>query len=758
MLEHRTGMIGLPLRLLAREVYDRLTTQVGEREVALVTGEEKRIPARPRYYVCTVEAMPIEHEVDFLAVDEIQLCAHAERGHVFTERMLHARGRQETWLLGSATIRPLLERFVPTAKIASRPRFSALRAAPSVTLSRLAPRTAVVAFSTDRVYEIAARLRQRRGGAAIVLGALSPRTRNAQVALYQSGEVDYMVATDAIGMGLNLSIEHIAFAGKTKFDGREERPLEIAELAQIAGRAGRYLNPGSFGTLLPMPALSQNVVRSIETHQFPADAQLVWRNADLDFSSSDTLLRSLQQTPKRQGLKLMTSAADQRALAQLVLDPDVRRSLGAEPLLELLWDVCKIPDFRQLWFELHVQFLRQVFLQLTGPKERIDPDFIAERLQRIDDTRGDIQTLMDRIADIRTWTYLAAHPRWIVDSLALKEQTMAIEDRLSDALHERLVFQFVERTRTTNAGARRPRPTRSERSPSPFAWLLEQFSPKGAVDERERPHEWLEDVINAPHEQFVVDPQGFITCTGKRVGQLEAGPDLLHPNVRLLLVADPGPGMRSRLLRRLLAFGRDVAESILSPLRVRAASQLTPAGRGVVYQLEQSLGSIHVEQAREQLHVLERRDRELLTSFGVHIGEQLMFLRRSLTPRAIAERAALMSVRESLKVICGDIALGAPCFSLKHAEPSSSLICLGYCPMGPLAIRADHYETVWRELTQLGRGRSFGFPRHLAQRLECSAEQLEVVLRHWGYYPLASGRFARRSASGHSRTARRSPE
>src|SRR5664280_525875 len=273
MIRDRSGMIGLPLRLLAREVYDRLTTRVGEREVALVTGEEKRIPAHPRYYVCTVEAMPIDREVDFLAVDEIQLCSHPERGHIFTDRLLRARGRIETWFLGSSTIRPLLERFVPTAKITSRPRLSALRCAPTLSLSRLPDRTAIVAFSTDRVYDIAAQLRLKRGGAAIVLGALSPRTRNAQVALYQSGEVNYMVATDAIGMGLNLSIDHVVFADKNKFDGQEQRPLETAELAQIAGRAGRYLSQGTFGTMAPLQATTAHfrilqVVRLCATSSF----------------------------------------------------------------------------------------------------------------------------------------------------------------------------------------------------------------------------------------------------------------------------------------------------------------------------------------------------------------------------------------------------------------------------------------------------------------------------------------------------------
>jgi ATP-dependent RNA helicase SUPV3L1/SUV3 len=756
MLEHRTGMIGLPLRLLAREVYDRLTTQVGERDVALVTGEEKRVPARPRFFVCTVEAMPIEHEVDFIAIDEIQLCSHAERGHVFTERLLHARGRQETWLLGSSTIRPLLERFVPTARIVSRPRFSALRGSPSVTLSRLAPRTAVVAFSTDRVYEIAAQLRHRRGGAAIVLGALSPRTRNAQVALYQSGEVDYMVATDAIGMGLNLSIDHIAFAGKSKFDGREARPLEIAELAQIAGRAGRYLNPGTFGTLLPTPEFSAGVVRAIEAHQFPPDTHLVWRNADLDFSSPDSLLQSLRLAPKRKGLRLITSATDQSALSNLVADMDVRQYLGHQESIELLWDVCKIPDYRQLWFELHVQFLRQVFLQLAGPKAQIDSDFIAKRLRSIDDIRGDIQTLMDRIADIRTWTYVATHPRWISNSQTLKEQTMAIEDRLSDALHERLVMQFVERTRSIRVPSQPPRSSFTNRNASPFAWLIDQLSPQIATTNVDQTNEWLEQAISASHEQLTVDSQGSISHNGQRIAQFEAGPDLLHPNIRLAVPVDLGPGIRSRLLRRLLAFGRDLAESITSPLRARAASQLTPAGRGIVYQLEQNLGTIHVEQAQQQLNVLAHRDRELLTSFGVQMGEQLIYLRHSLGPQAIAQRAALASVRESLKPLCADVALGAPSIDLNGAEQSPGIICLGYYPMGPLAIRADHYNKVWRELIRLDGSRCVRFPQHLAQRLQCSHEQFHSVLRHWGYRPLSPGRFTNRTFQRGARTDQRS--
>jgi ATP-dependent RNA helicase SUPV3L1/SUV3 len=751
MLEHRTGMIGLPLRLLAREVYDRLTTKVGEREVALITGEEKRIPPSPRYFVCTVEAMPIDRQVDFLAIDEIQLCSHAERGHVFTDRMLRARGRLETWFMGSPTIRPLLERFVPTTRFSSRPRLSALRSAPPTSLSKLPARTAVVAFSTDRVYEVAAQLRQKRGGAAVVLGALSPRTRNAQVALYQSGEVDYLVATDAIGMGLNLSIDHVAFAGRSKFDGREQRPLEVAELAQIAGRAGRYLNPGTFGTLLPMADFAPRVIRALENHVFPTESQLLWRNTDLDFSSVRSLIDSLTRIPKRRGLKLMAGASDQRALMQLVHQPAVYDRLKQPESVELLWDICQIPDFRQLWFESHVKLLEQLFLQLSGTTAQIDPDFIAERLRRIDDIRGDIETLLGRIADIRTWTYVAAHPRWLADNSMLRDQSMAIEDRLSDALHERLVLQFVERTRTTSVGSKRTRQTQLAHAESPFAALLDLYTSKEKASNPTLTGELTEAIINGSHEQFQVDSQGSISHNGKRVAALEAGTDLLHPNVRLVLDFDPGPGTRSRLMRRLLAFSRDIAEALILPLRLRAAAQLTPAGRGFVYQLEQNLGTIWVEQSRDQLQMLTNRDRQLLTSFGVHVGKQLAYMRRTLTPIAITERAALAAAHYALQSTFKGIPLGATSIELGDRAPRSWLTCIGYAAIGSLGIRADHYEIVSGELARLARARNPEFPRHLALRLGCSAEQIATLMYHAGVPKLSLDRFARRARRHDSR-------
>ena len=348
LLEHRTGMIGLPLRLLAREVYDRVAAQVGEAAVALVTGEEKRVPTRPRYWVCTVESMPVGHEVDFVAVDEIQLAAHRERGHVFTDRLLHARGERETMFLGADTMTDIVRALVPTAQIERHPRFSRLRGLPPCELAALPPRSAVVAFSAAQVYELAEKLRRRKGGAAVVLGALSPRTRNAQVAMYQAGEVQYMVATDAIGMGLNMDVDQVAFGSLTKFDGKVLRPLEPAELAQIAGRAGRYTRDGSFGVLAGVPPIPAPVVAQIEGHRFPPIERLVWRSSDLDFSTVDALQASLRQRPTRPHLRLVERSDDADSLAELALVPELRALASSPERVSLLWDVCRIPDFRKL--------------------------------------------------------------------------------------------------------------------------------------------------------------------------------------------------------------------------------------------------------------------------------------------------------------------------------------------------------------------------------------------------------------------------
>ncbi|WP_048860127.1 helicase-related protein, partial [Acidisphaera rubrifaciens] len=444
LLAHRSGIIGFPLRLLARENYDRMVARKGARHVALITGEEKVIPPEARWFACTVEAMPLDRPVEFLAVDEIQLCADPDRGHVFTDRLLHARGLVETMFLGAETIRRLLQRLVPQAEIETRPRLSQITHAGAAKLIRLPPRSAVVAFSAGEVYAIAELLRRRRGGCAVVMGRLSPRTRNAQVALYQDKEVDFLVATDAIGMGLNMDVNHVAFASLTKFDGHRPRRLTAAELAQIAGRAGRGMRDGTFGTTGTSPPIPEEIVDAVEAHRFDPIEQLCWRNDTLDFSSIDNLLTSLAAPPPLPGLVRGNDASDMDTLSVLARDPAIRAASVGGGRLRLLWDACQIPDFRKLADDSHARLCARVFTHVVQDGA-LPAAWLTSAFDALGRTEGDIDTLMQRLAGVRVWSYIAARTDWLRDAAHWQERARAIEDAISDALHERLTARFVDR-------------------------------------------------------------------------------------------------------------------------------------------------------------------------------------------------------------------------------------------------------------------------------------------------------------------------
>ena len=444
MLGHSSGIIGLPLRLLAREVYNKIVERAGSDTVALITGEEKIKPASPRYWVATVEAMPRDLDVAFVAVDEVQLGADLDRGHVFTDRMLNRRGREETLVLGAATMRPMVERLLPGANTISRPRLSQLTFAGEKKISRQPRRTAIVAFSAEEVYAIAELIRRQRGGAAVVLGALSPRTRNAQVALYQSGDVDYLVATDAIGMGLNLDVDHVAFASERKFDGYQYRRLNPAEFAQIAGRAGRATRDGTFGTTGRCPPFEPELVQALESHAFESVKVLQWRNTELEFSSLGALAASLAATPTQPGLTRAPIGEDILVLEHAGRDNDVRDMAKTRIAIERLWDVCQVPDYRKISPSAHAELVVTLygFLMREG---KIPTDWFARQVALADHADGDIDTLSNRIAHIRTWTFAANRPDWLGDPEHWQGVTRAVEDRLSDALHERLAERFIDR-------------------------------------------------------------------------------------------------------------------------------------------------------------------------------------------------------------------------------------------------------------------------------------------------------------------------
>jgi ATP-dependent RNA helicase SUPV3L1/SUV3 len=717
MLAHESGMIGLPLRLLAREVYDRVTARMGESAVALITGEEKRVPARPRYFICTVEAMPAGREVDFLAVDEIHLAGHAERGHVFTDRLLNWRGRRETWLLGADTIHPILDRLVPTAAIERKPRLSRLSWDGAATLRALPPRTAVVAFSVDRVYELAERLRARRGGTAVVMGALSPRARNAQVALYQSGEVDYMVATDAIGMGLNMDVDCVAFADLRKFDGRKLRELEDAELAQIAGRAGRHHNNGKFVTLAPLPPLSPASVRAIEDHHFPVQTRVFWRNSDLDMSSLETLTTSLARRPPAACLELTSDADDSRALARLGTESEIAARCRSVDNVALLWQVCQIPDFRQLQLDDHYKLLRAVFLQLSGPRGRLERDWIARQIERLSELQGDIDTLLARMAFVRTWTYITHHARWLDDALGWQERARALEDQLSDALHDKLVRRFVDAG--GRAGRKRARPTGAfaEQLRLAVADLPDTSASAGlTVDD------WVEDLVDAPHDRFSFEDDGRIVSGGRVLGRMTPGADLLRPEIAVT-VATLGPAARMRLQRRLVAWARDVAESLLAPLRDARLDGLSPSARGILYQIEQGLGTALASRGQPQLRQLDGADRSCLGRAGIKMGRYVFYVGSLLRPEAVVVRTALCRAQ-----LGPGVRLALPPAHARSFQPSSTIgdetyLAMGFPVFGRLAIRADEVQDVAAKIAAGAREPA------IARRLGCSENQAVSVMQ-----------------------------
>src|SRR5436190_4647712 len=444
MLAHSSGIIGLPLRLLAREVYNKVEARAGADAVALVTGEEKIKPPSPRYWVSTVEAMPRDLDVAFLAIDEVQLGADLERGHVFTDRILNRRGREETLVLGAQTVRPMIERLLPGAHILTRPRLSQLSFAGEKKITRLPRRSAVVAFSAEEVYSIAELIRRQRGGAAVVLAAHIQRTRNAQVALYQSGDVEYLVATDAIGMGLNLDVDHVAFASDRKFDGYQFRRLNTAELAQIAGRAGRAQRDGTFGTTGRCAPFDEDTVHALESHSFDPIKVLQWRNTNLDFSSIGALQASLSMTPTEPGLTRAPLAEDILVLEHAARDEEIRAMATNKVAVERLWEACQVPDYRKIAPATHAELVATLygFLMREG---RIPVDWFSSHVAQADRTDGDIDTLSNRIAHVRTWTFVANRPDWLADPEHWQAVARSVEDKLSDALHERLTERFVDR-------------------------------------------------------------------------------------------------------------------------------------------------------------------------------------------------------------------------------------------------------------------------------------------------------------------------
>ncbi|MDR3436333.1 helicase-related protein [Telmatospirillum sp.] len=760
MLGHRTGMIGFPLRLLARENYDRIVRLKGKATVALLTGEEKIIPAHPSWFICTVESMPLDRRVDFLAVDEIQLCADPDRGHVFTDRLLHARGQTETMFLGAETIKPLIRQLVPRVEFVTRPRFSQLSYAGAQKLQRLAPRSAVVAFSAADVYALAELMRRQKGGAAVVLGALSPRTRNAQVGLYQAGEVDYLVATDAIGMGLNMDVDHVAFAGLRKFDGRVPRGLDATEVAQIAGRAGRHMNDGTFGTTGDIGPIAAEIVDAVENHTFPPLQRLQWRNSDLRFTSIETLLGALNRQPDRPGLIRARDADDQLVLQALAADPEIAARARSPERVRLLWDVCQIPDFRKTLAEQHSRLLAVIFRHLSGPDERLPDDWLDQQIKRLDRTDGDLDTLIGRIANIRTWTYVSHRADWLTDAAGWQARSRAIEDRLSDALHDRLTQRFVDR-RTTML-VRKLKGTdvllsnvakdgqvvveghfvgnlRGFQFEADHAEGIHATRTVAAAAQRAlRPEIASRVALLAaePDTAFALDDQGRILWQDNPVARLSPGATPLRPAVVLLPSDLIETAARDLLHKRLTAWIADFLAGGLAPLFAAQAAPLSGPARGLVFQLGEGLGSLPRRSAAAQIRPLSETDRKALARLDIRLGMESVFLPPLLKPASQSLRALLWCVHRGLSP------LPAPppgCITVPMVDgyPPGFYEAIGFRPLGSRAVRLDMLERFAAEVRHLARSGPFPASPALSARLNLSQGDVGHILEALGYRPEA---------------------
>ncbi|KQP30494.1 helicase [Methylobacterium sp. Leaf104] len=783
MLAHPTGMIGLPLRLLAREVYLRVVAKVGVDKVALVTGEEKIKPDRPRYWISTIEAMPRDLDVAFVAIDEIQLAADMDRGHVFTDRLLHQRGREETLLIGSSTMLPLVQSLIPGVHTTTRPRLSQLTFAGEKKLGRLPRRSAIVAFSAEEVYAIAELIRRQRGGAAVVLGALSPRTRNAQVELYQSGDVDYLIATDAVGMGLNLDVDHVAFAANWKYDGTRFRKLTPPEMGQIAGRAGRHLSDGTFGSTGRCAPFEPEMIEALETHDFEPLRVLQWRNPDLDFASLKALQESLDEHPREKGLTRAPMGEDQSALEILMREDDIRDLANRPAHVRRLWDVCGVPDYRKVHPQTHADLVAQLYrFLMRGMAGRIPDDWFAKHVAMIDRTDGDIDALSQRIAQGRTWTFVANRPDWLVDPVHWQGETRRVEDRLSDALHERLASRFVDR-RTSVLMRRLRENTMLEAEitaggdvtvegqhvghlhgfqfvPDPGAEGHEAKTLRSAAEKA------LGGEIEARAERFssaadaslVLSHDGVIRWTGDPVAKLTPGDKLFEPHVRLLADEQLTGPARDKVEARLVAWLKAYVVRLLGPLmEIETAADLTGLAKGIGFQVVEALGVLERAKVMQEMRTLDQEGRGALRRHGVRFGAYHIFLPALLKPAPRTLAAQLWALKNGgldqrgLDEIAHLASSGRTSIKVDPEIAKGLYRAAGFRVCGERAVRVDILERLadlirpaiaYRPGTTPGEapvgaadGDAFVATVGMTSLVGCSGEDFASILKSLGYAP-----------------------
>ena len=763
MLSFDSGMIGFPLRLLAREVYDKIIKKISLDKVALITGEEKIIPTNAKYFLCTVESMPINKHLDFVGIDEIQMCADHERGHIFTDRLLNLRGEKLTMLMGSNTIKNIINKLDEDTEFINRERFSKLSYVGHKKISRINRKTAIIAFSTEEVYAIAELVRRQKGGAAIVMGSLSPKTRNAQVQLFQSGDVDFLVATDAIGMGINMDLENVFFSNLKKFDGRKLRRLNMSEIGQIAGRAGRYLNDGNFGITGDCKEISAEEVGLLENHKFEEIKMLFWRNSNLNFNNALSLIKSLEEKPNRDWLRKIHECGDEKLLKYFLKDMDGHNIKNNQETLELLWECCQIPDFVKKTYGNHLEVVSKVFSFLNGKDGKITNDYMRLQLIKLDKLEGNVDSLSNRIANVRTWSYVSNKINWVENQSYWIEKTKLLEDRLSDRLHEELTKTFIDKRASVLARRlKQDMEFKTEIMEDDKVIIDDQFigDLKGLKFEMDLKAGALETDIKSLKKaarqtvgpelkkriQSIIDTQLIelkddfkIYWKNFPIAKLIAGKDYLNPGIFLIVDDILENDEKQKLSVFIEKWIKEKINLVLKSLiDLKNLKEKNSSIKALAYQLYENNGVIKRELVTEYLKKLGQDERKILRDLGVKFGRYHVFLFRLLKPEAVSLRTLLWKNFNQKNFNLIPPTFGLNFLNDKNIKNKKFMLLCGFENFDNYFVRIDILERLFVQIinSDSTNGKEIKLVPEMLNLLGCSKENFKKLIEKMNYKTL----------------------
>jgi len=761
MLSFDSGMIGFPLRLLAREVYDKVIKKISSDKVALITGEEKIIPSNAKYFLCTVESMPINKHLEFVGVDEIQMCADHERGHIFTDRLLNMRGEKLTMLMGSNTIKNIISKLDGDIEFINRDRLSKLTYSGHKKISRINRKTAIIAFSAEEVYAIAELIRRQKGGAAIVMGSLSPKTRNAQVELYQSGDVDFLVATDAIGMGINMDLDHVYFSNLKKFDGKKLRKLNISEIGQIAGRAGRYLNDGNFGITGDCKEITAEEVDLLENHKFEKIKTLFWRNSNLNFNNPLSLIKSLDEKPQMEWLRKIHECEDEKALKYFLKDKNLISLEFNNKILGLLWECCQIPDFVKKTYGNHYEVISNVFKFLNSEKGQITHEYMRLQLMKLDKLEGNVDSLSNRIANVRTWSYVSNKNNWIENQEFWIEKTKHLEDRLSERLHEELTKTFIDkRASVLSRGLKQDMEFKTEILENNNVNIDDQFIGKlnGLKLELDLKKGALETDIKSLKKaarqtigpelkkriQTIIDT-GLITLNDDfkiywnnfPIAKLSVGNDYLNPNFEVIVDETIEHDQKQKLCEYINKWLQNKINMILKSLiDLKNLKEKNSSIKALAYQLYENNGVLKREQVSEYLKTLGQNERKILRELGVKFGRYHVFLYELIKPEAVSLRTLLWKNFHQKYYNLKPPTFGLNFLDDKEFKNKNFMLLCGFEKFDNLFVRIDILERLFMIIINSSdskENKEIKMVPEMLNLLGCSKDNFKKLLEKMGY-------------------------